>query len=522
MGWRGVPWLALVLATLLGIPPAEAARITAPDCAGQDLPGPAGVLACRFAPASGYRPNHEGGPWLNVDLLHVPLAELRKLVARTSGKTVFAGGPLIPKLALVHAQVCLSDPTVLYSDCPNDYPHNPGNAGLGYRLNPKLVPLLQQGLDRLRQAGLKVILRFTYNWPCLDPDASGCEGGRDHDAPIGVILQHMRQLAPTIQKNRDVIKTLQAGFIGRWGEWHNSTFQDNGSPATHNRFLDEYTRLFDGVVGLEVRTPYVLLDYNRHRFGQGTPLRVRELGIGLHDDAFGEGATDAGTFLPEQPVNTPDPAFYKLCDLKRAALAMSHYFTMTAEATGIYDGRKRHQCAALPDPPDALGYAAAYSLSSFQLGFRPAVMRNWVSTGIFDEIVRTTGPHLLLVDSQLWIGGAQDDKLFVKLRLKNRGWAGISRSRGLTLVLRRDGGPTLTFPLDVDLRWVRAGQTLPVARQIRLGRDLPPGRYQAFLQAADPAPRLADDPRYALLFENQAVPDERTGLNRLGAFTLAE
>src|SRR5688572_32488614 len=75
-------------------------------------------------------------------------------------------------------------------------------------LDSTLLTQLTTGFQRVREAGIKVILRFTYNAAFTD------------DAPKDVVLGHIEQLAPILQANADVIAVLQAGFIGAWGEWH--------------------------------------------------------------------------------------------------------------------------------------------------------------------------------------------------------------------------------------------------------------------------------------------------------------
>ena len=37
------------------------------------------------------------------------------------------------------------------------------------------------------------------------------------------VLKHISQLKPILTLNQDVILTMQAGFVGPWGEWHGST-----------------------------------------------------------------------------------------------------------------------------------------------------------------------------------------------------------------------------------------------------------------------------------------------------------
>lgn len=79
-------------------------------------------------------------------------------------------------------------------------------------------PLSQEKLDdiegfflRLRANGVKALLRFAYE---LSPTLSG--------PTARTVFRHLEQLAPLIRKYSDVIYVLQCGFVGKFGEWHNS------------------------------------------------------------------------------------------------------------------------------------------------------------------------------------------------------------------------------------------------------------------------------------------------------------
>lgn len=69
---------------------------------------------------------------------------------------------------------------------------------------------VESGLAKVRAEGAKLILRFAYNfgpYPDSEPDAA-----------LPQMLTHIEQLGPILRENSDVIATLQAGFIGAWGE----------------------------------------------------------------------------------------------------------------------------------------------------------------------------------------------------------------------------------------------------------------------------------------------------------------
>src|SRR6185503_20934424 len=79
----------------------------------------------------------------------------------------------------------------------------------------RMLDGLDSNFSDIRDAGVKAIIRFAYNegpYPDSEPDASKA-----------MILRHIEQLTPLLQKNADIIAWLEAGFIGAWGEWHTST-----------------------------------------------------------------------------------------------------------------------------------------------------------------------------------------------------------------------------------------------------------------------------------------------------------
>jgi hypothetical protein len=86
---------------------------------------------------------------------------------------------------------------------------------------------LNTGFAQIRAAGLKVVLRFAYNYPTNETDYLNAQ-----DASLARVKAHIAQLAPVISQNADVIAIWQAGFIGAWGEWHTSS---NGLASAANK-----------------------------------------------------------------------------------------------------------------------------------------------------------------------------------------------------------------------------------------------------------------------------------------------
>ena len=112
---------------------------------------------------------------------------------------------------------------------------------------------LQKDFDAVREAGLKMIVRFAYT-----NNAKGGNCADEYkicppygDAPREVVLNHIRQLKPLLQKNADVIAVMQEGFIGIWGE---------------NYFTDYFNGSFY-ITGIFIITCHKI--FTKHRFWIG-------------------------------------------------------------------------------------------------------------------------------------------------------------------------------------------------------------------------------------------------------------
>ena len=105
------------------------------------------------------------------------------------------------------------------------------------------LDLIKTDFERLRDTGIKCVLRFAYN---SDPN--------DTDAPLNIIVRHLDQLKPIFADNSDVIAFVQAGFIGSWGEWYYTT---NNLATLENKraVLNKLLEVLPKEIKVQVRTP---------------------------------------------------------------------------------------------------------------------------------------------------------------------------------------------------------------------------------------------------------------------------
>lgn len=87
--------------------------------------------------------------------------------------------------------------------------------GVSQDLTEDALNVLQQTFDNIRDFGGRVIVRI-----CYDP----WYNGRSNVTPEHEwVLKHVKQLAPVLSKNTDVIVALEMGMHGAYGEMHSDT-----------------------------------------------------------------------------------------------------------------------------------------------------------------------------------------------------------------------------------------------------------------------------------------------------------
>ena len=87
--------------------------------------------------------------------------------------------------------------------------------GVSQDLTENALNVLQQTFDNIRDYGGHIIVRI-----CYDP----WYNGRSNVTPAHEwVLKHVKQLAPVLSKNTDVIVALEMGMHGAYGEMHSDT-----------------------------------------------------------------------------------------------------------------------------------------------------------------------------------------------------------------------------------------------------------------------------------------------------------
>ncbi len=338
------------------------------------------------------------------------------------------------------------------------------------------------GLDKVRTAGIKVVLRFHYgsNW---------------EDPTKAQILSHITQLTPVLAAHSDVIAVVQAGFIGPYGEWHGSTLLDN--PADWQEILAALLAAVPAERMVQVRKPTFKDD------AYGGPLTLAQAfsgqpaaRVGHHNDCFLGSDTDYNTY----PAG--EEAFWK-----SYIGTESRWLPMGGET-----------CKA--NPPRSECTTALQELEQLKFSFlnklhHPDVISSWQTGGCFEQIGKRLGQRFVLSsgshNEQVRPGGV----LYLELSLENKGYAALFNARPLVVVLERDTTRYEAQVDSIDVRTWEPAQPVTITISLRIPATAAEGSWRLALWLPDAATSIRDDPRYAVRFANDGTWQQSTGVNVL-------
>ncbi|MDX2004460.1 MAG: DUF4832 domain-containing protein [Meiothermus sp.] len=401
-----------------------------------------------------------------------------------------------------------------YPNQPGDSPY-PASVLLTYLrlsefrsgpLSADFLTRLRARLGDVRRAGIKVIIRPYYAFPGVT--------GND-DAPLSVVLEHLRQLAPVFQENSDVIVTLQQGFIGYWGEGHSST---NGLESDANRRTITQAML-------DAMPPNRTVQIRRVRdisplIHSGPLPAGQEFGgsaqsrLGLFNDCFLANFHDAGTYRWNATELATDQRY-----LER----LGEYAPVIGETCEIGWGRDTEYTNPRSEYQRSDCTTTLRELARFRWSvlsgtqYRPTIAR-WRTQGCYGEISRRLGYRFRLTTAVIPETVSLGSNLRMAFDVVNEGFAPPFNPRGAQIVLRnRSNRQVSIIPLNADPRRWAAGQTTRVYVDLPLPGGVGAGEYDVFLNLPDGAASLAADPRYSIRLANTNVWEAATGYNALGA-----
>lgn len=399
-------------------------------------------------------------------------------------------------------------------------------------LSETFLQQLQSDFKAVRDAGLKMILRFAYTnsvhkGDC--PDKAICPPYGD--APKGIVLKHISQLKPLLHKNADIIAVVQQGFIGIWGENHYTDYFGDASmnglgviaDSSWNDRNEMLKALLDALPKdrmVQVRTPQFK---QRFVFGPKASVSSPALSekdafdgtdkarIGLHNDCFLASADDYGTFYDYgNSSSSRGPANEAL---RKYFEAESRYGAVGGETCDDAFS-PQNDCAPAGHAEQEM---AAMHYSFLNTSYNNLVNNDWEEQGCMFSIKRKLGYRLILRQASLPDALKSGSSFRINLRFENAGYASPYNPRPLELLLRnKETGKITAITLSESIQKWFTGP-IELNQAVQLPQGLSKGNYELLLNLPDAYPSLKGRPEYSIRLANEGLWEEETGYNKLNS-----
>ncbi|MBO4632907.1 MAG: DUF4832 domain-containing protein, partial [Lentisphaeria bacterium] len=369
---------------------------------------------------------------------------------------------------------------------------------------------------KVREAGAKCLLRFAYE---LSPTLQGPDAE--------TTLKHLLQLRPMLRKYGDVIYVLQCGFVGKFGEWHNSFHFLQDDLGFRRELISAVLESLPAGCKTMMRYPFL----KQQLFGTA-PISEKdafsalpEARIGHFNDGFLAGPSHGGTFnrIPGQPFEAdraylaqesrylPQDGELFWRDVAGAALpqeaaklfSLWHYDTFgMVHGNVLFEGVDGYSIDIWKRVPVDPMFLIANHLPWSEAYFRDAQGRHvWRS---YYEYIRD---HLgYRIELQSFEYEISEQRLTGKIRLTNRGFSAPVNFRPVFLVLGEQ-----RFELATDIRKWYSGEM----QVLNFDLPLPPaGDYEAGFWLPDGSEILRSREEYAIHCANPL--EFKNGINCFG------
>lgn len=315
---------------------------------------------------------------------------------------------------------------------------------------------MQTDFNRIRNAGAKVIVRFTYT------SSSSFTVFQPTKAQI---LAHIQQLAPVVNANRDVIVSIQAGFIGKYGEWYytgSSEFGDGNytilsTTQWNNRkeVMDRMISSFNASIPLQVRYLYA----KQKMYGNTFVGR-----IGFYNDSFLGTYGDSGTFLVSGSQGQPSSS------------DVTYWQNNTIN--NPVSGESNMVNAPRTDCANAMVEMNKFNWSLINKDYFPTVITNWQTNGCFSTMQRSLGYDFRLNSSNITNG-------ILTINIGNYGYANLFKDRKAYLICKNTT-TNINYSFLIDNNFKNCVTTSYNISTNLTTLGLPTGTYKLYLNLPDP------------------------------------
>lgn len=399
------------------------------------------------------------------------------------------------------------------------------------------IEAIERDFGRARKEGVKFLLRFAY-----ERDMTRRQGPSPER-----IFSHIRQLAPLVRRNIDVVYVLQMGWVGAWGEFHSSACGIENSPELTAKIAELTLEMLPEHRFAQARTHYIRkamlggLGCDREVTAKSAWSRSPEARIGYFNDATLANFHDYGTFLEDpaklakmswdgvvgQKYDEPGGAVFDRMARESAYVPVDgelfwngHVDLSRQNAFAAIQRLRRHRYStfslvhghSLLDMKPEFGAIDAWKkfpvtpqmLEAYSIPFDRRYFKNAPFRSAFEYIRDHLGYRLTLEKLELSADVAPGRKFTAKARVKNCGFAAPVNRREAYFVLIAPDGKAMEFPSGFDCRGLASESEREIAVSAIVPCDAPAGPYRVALWLPDDSKSLRYRPEYAIAFADGA------------------
>lgn len=357
-----------------------------------------------------------------------------------------------------------------------------------------------------KATGHQLIVRFLYDW-------NGDNMNSEPDT-IDQVIDHMKQIAPIVNKYDDIIYLMQGIFVGNCGEMNQSHYLDTESMTALMHTLNSN---ISSSIFLSVRTPLqrrMILNSSQTPGKDNAFDGSLSSRLGLFNDGMLGSANDTGTYGDGSHGTSEILAAWSRSDELNYQDKLCRYVPNGGEVitdnpyndleNAISDFKVMHVSYLNKDYDsivlDKWKQTLYTNSESANTGTSSSEDTNWKDISGYDYIASHLGYRYVLKSSHCTQTSPLDKNANLTFTVSNTGFSNTYRSFDITLSVVDTSGKLIdTIPVHTDTRFWNPGEITTETVSFPV-RNYKAGNYQLYINVSDPALNrniyLANDTSY--------------------------
>lgn len=368
------------------------------------------------------------------------------------------------------------------------------NDGVDKEFTSAQISSLNTMLDKIRMNKLNVIIRFSY-------DTKGNIGTEPKS--FETIQNHIQQLSSFFDTNKDIISTVEAGFLGPWGEMHTAGVYQTDD--YYKLLIETLLKNTPSEMKINVRKPYFVkvvegdLNNSQHR-------------LGIFNDGYLGSSTDLGTF--DNGITRGD--FVNWMQTQGRYTLYGGEITKSGTAS---DEQYCESSFVLEEMPKT---HTSYLNSQYNLDILDMWKKQYYifpnseydGQTIYKYVTDHLGYRMVVRNSKISSSVEKGDICGVNLEIENVGFGNIVKTQNMSVILKKESTYYETT-LNVEANSINSGGKSNINFYFYVPSDVGNGDWDVYLKVSS-----IESSDYAIQFANFNMWNKELLANRIGKVTI--